>query len=127
MSWLWIVKQLQGERLEIPKTGGRRVINIGLGHYVRDRERRPDARQVILSVLQGHGPLTTPDLFERLPSDGLITTPDALMHYCKRMLESGQLSMKKIRRKNGGGKGVNVWEIGGVDENECEPGADADE
>lgn len=124
MTWDWIVKQLQGERLEIPKTRGRRVIKIGLGHYVRDQEGKPNVRLAILSVLREHGPQTTPDLFDRLAVDGFVTTPDALMHYCKRMLKRRQLSMKKLRRKDGG-KGVNVWEIGESDGNEHEPGADA--
>jgi len=122
MNWDWVIRQLQGERLEIPKGGGRRVINIGLGHYQRELENKPDVRAAIVQALQ-NGPMTTPDLYEHLAADGTVTTPDALMHHCKRMLKRGQILMKKEHRRLGG-KGLCVWSVGEIHESKLDTDAD---
>lgn len=108
MSWELIVKQLQGERVVLRKTGGRLVIGIGMnGRTIKPI--RTELRELIVEILEESGELSTQDLYDEVLVNGLEMTREALYSVCKKMLAKGQLQMRSVPREDGFGKGVSLW------------------
>jgi hypothetical protein len=113
MNWDWVVKQLQGEPLPIPKTKGRIVVNMGLGSGQQNKTRPKTGMYdtFILEVLSDVGPLSTPQLWDEMVLGGKQLTPEQLLIVCRKLEMRGLLKSSKRERQDKAGKGVVVWTL----------------
>ena len=110
MSWLWVIRQLQGERAAIPKGGGRLVINIGMNGRTTNPV-RTELRELIVEILEDAGELSTQELYDQVLLAGIGVTRESLYSVCKKMKGKGQLEMRNIPRPDGFGKGISLWKV----------------
>ncbi len=110
MSWDWVIRQLQGERTVVKKTGGRLVINMGLNGKAA-KPVRTDLRQLVIETLRDVGELSTQELFEHVCEADIETNKEALYSVLRKMLAKGQVQMRNVPRPDNFGKGLALWKV----------------
>jgi selenophosphate synthetase-related protein len=110
MSWNWVVKQLQGERTVLKKTGGRLVINMGLNGKAA-KPVRTDLRKLVIETLTDVGELSTQELFEHVCEADIEINKEGLYSVLRKMMAKGQVQMRNVPRPDNFGKGMSLWKV----------------
>lgn len=111
MNWDLVVRQLAGEKVTLAPAEGRQVIRVGLGHYNKGQQEKSEVREAIVEILIDFGPMTTVQLHEELTLQGHAVGYEALYGVLKKMTRRSLLQMQRQARKDGSGKGINLWRI----------------
>lgn len=110
MKWDWVIAQLAGEPLPIPKGGGRLVINIGMSGR-STKPLRTEIRTLIVEMLVEAGEMSTQELYDGIEAESLGLTREGFYSICKKMRMKGQLETRTVPRPDGFGKGISLWRL----------------
>lgn len=104
----WMLRQLMGEKVALPKATGRRVVKMGVSVYKDSCSKGYLLRSQIIDMLSENGEMTTAHIVDELHAEGREIEYDAVYSVLKKMVKKGQLQHHNIEAAHGG-KGVSVW------------------
>jgi hypothetical protein len=111
ISWLWSVEQLSGKRTSlVDNLPTRQVIKFGMDSSIRQQGKKKRHDERIVAILEEHGNLSTPDIFEAMLRQGNPIGTEQIFKICKRLQAAEIIGMTISKRPHTGQK-LSIWYI----------------
>jgi hypothetical protein len=111
ISWLWSVEQLSGKRISlVDNLPTRQVIKFGMDTSIKQQGKKKRHDERIVAILEEHGNLSTPDIFEIMLRQGNPIGTEQIFKICKRLQATGAVQMVISKRPHTGQK-LSIWYI----------------